>query len=90
MLPRCFTFSYLYLLLLVSEVGFILILLWNIPLYCVNIHHRDWVNKEADWPIARQAKVRRENQTKDIEKKKGGVESHDKPWRKTVSSHGKV
>lgn len=75
-------FSYLYLLLQISEVGFILILLWNISLYCVTICHCDWVNKEAHWPIARQAKVRRENQTKDVEKK-GRVKSYDKPWRKT-------
>ena len=35
-----------------------------IPLHCVNICHCDWFNKEADWPIVRQDKVRQENQTK--------------------------
>ena len=29
------------------------------------------VNKKADWPIARQAEVRRESQTEDSRKKKG-------------------
>ena len=33
------------------------------PLHCVNIYHCDWLNKKADWPVARQDKVRRENQT---------------------------
>lgn len=32
----------------------------------------DWFNKEADWQIARQDKVREKNQTKEG-KKKGGV-----------------
>ena len=31
------------------------------------------VNKEADWPIARQDKVRRDNQTEDTGMKKGRV-----------------
>ena len=35
--------------------------------------HCDWFNKEADWPIAGQDKVRWENQTKDTGKKNKGV-----------------
>lgn len=35
----------------------------------MNICHCDWFNKETDWPIAGQDKVRRENQTKDTGKK---------------------
>lgn len=30
-------------------------------------------NKEVDWPISRQDKVRQNNQTEDFGKKKGGV-----------------
>ena len=57
-------------------------MLWNNPLYCVNICCCDWFNKEADWSIAGQDKVRRENQTKDIGKKKGGVrEVTSLTWR---------
>ena len=37
---------------------------WTRPLYCVNICNCEWFNKEAGWPIARQGKVRQENQTK--------------------------
>ena len=41
-------------------------MLWNIPLHCGNICHCDWCNKEADWLIAEQNKVRKENQTRRI------------------------
>ena len=41
-----------------------------IPLHTAKICHCDWFNKEADWPIAEQDKVRPENQTKT---KKGRV-----------------
>ena len=37
---------------------------WNISLHCVNACRCDGFNKEADWPIPRPEKVRRENQTK--------------------------
>lgn len=32
--------------------------MWNIPLYCVNIYHCVWFNKETDWLVAGQDKVR--------------------------------
>ena len=32
--------------------------MWNFPVHCVNICCCDWFNKEADWPIAGQDKVR--------------------------------
>ena len=32
--------------------------MWN-PLHCTNICLCDWLDKEADWPIAEQDKVRR-------------------------------
>lgn len=32
--------------------------MWNIPLHCVNVCHCDWFNKEADWPITGQDKVK--------------------------------
>ena len=43
----------------------------TIPLYYVHLCHCDWFNKEADWPIARQDRVRQENQTRDAGKKYG-------------------
>lgn len=37
---------------------------WGImPSYAVKICHCDWFNKQADWPIAEQHKVRQRNQT---------------------------
>ena len=45
--------------------------LCNIPLHCVNIYLLDWFNKEVDWPIAEQDKVRWENQTEDDGEKNG-------------------
>lgn len=36
----------------------------------VNMCHRDWVNKEADWPIARQVEVRWDLQKKKERPKK--------------------
>ena len=39
----------------------------------MNICLCDWFNKEADWTIAGQDKVRQENQTEDAGRKKGGV-----------------
>lgn len=39
----------------------------------VNICCCDYFNKEGIWPITVQDKVRGENQTNDIGKKKGGV-----------------
>lgn len=47
----------------------------NIPLHCVNTCCCDWVNKEVDWKIAGQDKVRKENHTK-ATGKKSGVRSH--------------
>ena len=38
--------------------------MWSIPLHYVNICPCDWFNKEVDWPIARQGKVRWNNQTR--------------------------
>ena len=35
----------------------------GIFLYCVNICCWDWFNKEVDWSVTGQDKVRRENQT---------------------------
>lgn len=42
-------------------------------MYPVKICCCDWFNKDADWPVAGQNKVRWENQTKDTRKKRGGV-----------------
>ena len=39
----------------------------------MNLCHCDWFTKEADWLVAVQGKISRENQTKDTGKKKGGV-----------------
>lgn len=39
----------------------------------MNICHCDWLNKEDDWSIVKQDKVRRESQTEDAGKEKGGV-----------------
>ena len=39
------------------------LLLWNNPVYAVQICHCDWFNKEADWPIGKQDKVRQKSQT---------------------------
>ena len=39
--------------------------MWTGHLPCPRVHC-DWFNKEADWPIAKQDKVRQENQTKRI------------------------
>ena len=42
-------------------------------LYTVKICHCDWLNKETDWPIAEQNKVRQESQTENDGKKRGRV-----------------
>lgn len=39
--------------------------MWNTPFVSGNICQCDWLNKEADCPIAGQNKFRQENQTKD-------------------------
>lgn len=44
-----------------------------IPLYTLKICHCDWLNKEADWPIAELNKVKRESQTENTGKEKSGV-----------------
>lgn len=46
--------------------------LWNIPLYHVTMYRYDWFNEEADWPMTKQDKVRRDSQTGN-DGKKGGV-----------------
>ena len=42
-------------------------------MYTVKICHYDWFNKQADWPIAEQDKVRRESQTENDGMRKGEV-----------------
>lgn len=49
--------------------------LWNIPLHHVNICHCVRFNKEADWPITEQGKVRWESQSENPGRKKGRVGS---------------
>ena len=39
----------------------------------MNICCCDWFNKEADWSVAQQDKVKRETQTKDNGREKGEV-----------------
>ena len=41
----------------------------------MNIYHYVWLNKEADWSIAEQNKVRWESQTENDGMRKGGVRS---------------
>lgn len=49
-------------------------LLWNCPsVHSVNKCPYDWFNKQADWPVAEQDKVRWESQTETDGKRKGGV-----------------
>ena len=47
--------------------------LWNIPLHGAYICGCDWFNKEWDWPIAEQDKVRWKSQTENAGRKKGVV-----------------
>ena len=42
----------------------------------MNICHYDWFNKQADWPIAEQDKVRWESQTENDGMRLSGVRSH--------------
>lgn len=54
-----------FLLACVTEGGDIThVATWSIPLHYVIICHCDWFNKEIDWPIARQCKVRSKNQAR--------------------------
>ena len=39
----------------------------------MKICHCDWFNKEADWSIDEEGKVRQKSQTENDGKKKGGV-----------------
>lgn len=41
--------------------------------YAVNVCHCEWFNKQADWPIAEQNKVRQRNQTENAGNKKDRV-----------------
>ena len=52
--------------------------LLNILLPCVDTCHCDWFNKEADWPIAGQDKVRQASQTENAGRKKCRVASRYK------------
>lgn len=62
----------------------------------MNVCLYDWLNKEASWPIARQDKDRRENQTK--RKGVGSMESRGdveerkmkSPYCKKEPPHGKA
>lgn len=58
--------------------------MWNIPFYCVNVRCCDWCNKEADWPLARQSKVKRENQMRILGSRR--VEPEESPARWKGSS----
>lgn len=44
-----------------------------IPSYAVKVCHCEWFNKQADWLIAEQSKVRQRNQTENAGNKKGRV-----------------
>ena len=49
-------------------------LLWHSPsVHCVNICCYDWFNKQTDWPVDEQDKVRQEGQTENDGMRKGEV-----------------
>lgn len=52
--------------------------------YCVNVRCCDWCNKEADWPLARQSKIKRENQMRILGSRR--VEPEESPARWKESS----
>lgn len=55
----------------------------------MNICHCDWFNKETDWPIARQGKVRGENQTKRMLGRRGkGIKEMGRGDELAVLSRG--
>ena len=58
---------------LISDLHMFAIVLWNNPSVHCEYALLSLVNKEADWPIARQDKVRWDNQTEDTGMKNGGV-----------------
>lgn len=54
-------------------------ILWNNSfVHCEDLCCCDWFNKEADWPIVEQDKVRWEGQTENAWRKKGRVSSQQK------------
>ena len=67
-------------LLAVDPVPSEYLMLRNNPVHCEN--YTDWFNKEVDWPIAGQDKVRHENQTKDTGKKDRVRGVASKTWRR--------
>lgn len=62
--------------------------MWTIPFYCMNICYCVRINKDTDWPIARQDDFSQKNQNKDTRKKgrdKGITHRHTK--RKKMNWH---
>ena len=50
-------------------------MLWNNPsVYSLYIYHCDWFNKQANWPIAEQDKVKQESQTENKLDIQNGIE----------------
>ena len=63
-------------------------MLWNNPsVHCEYVLF-SLVNKEADWPIARQDQVRQDNQTENAEWKKGRVREMPAGHQATTALHG--
>lgn len=57
-------------------------MLWNNPsAHRVGICHYDWFNKQAEWPIAEQDKVRQDSQTENDGMRKGRVRELPARWR---------
>ena len=62
--------SYIKYIAGVQEKKYCTVLWNNTSVYCVNLCRFDWFNKQADWSIAEQDKVRRESQTENDGRKK--------------------
>lgn len=50
----------------------------------------DWFNKDADWPLAEQDKVRWESETENVGRLKGGVWSLESRCREKQEGHAEL
>lgn len=55
--------------------------MWNILFHCVSACYCDWFNKEADWPIDRQAKVRWEDIGKEGKSEGCQLDGEEASWK---------
>lgn len=71
----------------IFRLGLPTAMLWNNPSGYCEYFLLTLVNKDADWPIARQDEVGQDNQTEDTEMKRGGVKGVSRRCREKQDEH---